>query len=62
MNNKNDMMIPEEAIISKIYFIRGHKVLLDWVQKPITPQLTIHIFTKTALAGDDNFIWRTLCS
>jgi hypothetical protein len=29
MNNKNEMMIPEEVIMSKIYLIRGVKVMLD---------------------------------
>jgi hypothetical protein len=29
MNDKNEMMIPEEVIMSKIYLIRGMKVMLD---------------------------------
>ncbi len=29
MNDKNEMMIPEEVIMSKIYLIRGVKVMLD---------------------------------
>jgi hypothetical protein len=29
MNEKNEMMIPEEVIMSKIYLIRGVKVMLD---------------------------------
>jgi hypothetical protein len=29
MNDKNEMMIPEEVIMSKIFIIRGHKVILD---------------------------------
>jgi hypothetical protein len=29
MNEKNEMMIPEEVIMSKIYFIRGQKVMFD---------------------------------
>jgi hypothetical protein len=29
MNDKNEMMIPEEVIMSKIYIIRGVKVMLD---------------------------------
>jgi hypothetical protein len=29
MNDKNEMMIPEEVILSKIYLIRGVKVMLD---------------------------------
>ena len=29
MNDKNEMMIPEEVIMSKIYLIRGEKVMLD---------------------------------
>jgi len=29
LNNKNEMMIPEEVIMSKIYLIRGVKVMLD---------------------------------
>lgn len=29
MNDKNEMMIPEEVIMSKIYLIRTHKVMLD---------------------------------
>ena len=29
MNDKNEMMIPEEVIMSKIYLIRGIKVMLD---------------------------------
>jgi len=29
MNEKNEMMIPEEVIMSKIYIIRGVKVMLD---------------------------------
>jgi hypothetical protein len=29
MNDKNEMMIPEEMIMSKIYLIRGMKVMLD---------------------------------
>ena len=29
MNDKNKMMIPEEVIMSKIYLIRGVKVMLD---------------------------------
>jgi len=29
MNAKNEMMIPEEVIMSKIYLIRGIKVMLD---------------------------------
>jgi hypothetical protein len=29
MNAKNEMMIPEEVIMSKIYLIRGVKVMLD---------------------------------
>jgi hypothetical protein len=29
MNDKNSMMIPEEVIMSKIYLIRGMKVMLD---------------------------------
>jgi len=29
MNDNNEMMIPEEVIMSKIYLIRGQKVMLD---------------------------------
>lgn len=29
MNDKNEMMIPEEVIMSKIYIIRGQKVIFD---------------------------------
>jgi hypothetical protein len=29
MNDNNEMMIPEEVIMSKIYLIRGRKVMLD---------------------------------
>ena len=29
MHDKNEMMIPEEVIMSKIYLIRGMKVMLD---------------------------------
>ena len=29
MNDKNEMLIPEEVIMSKIYLIRTHKVMLD---------------------------------
>jgi len=29
MNDRNEMMIPEEVIISKIYIIRGQKVMID---------------------------------
>lgn len=29
MNNKNEMMIPDQVIMNKIYIIRGQKVLLD---------------------------------
>jgi hypothetical protein len=29
MNTKNKMIIPEEVILSKIYVIRGIKVMLD---------------------------------
>jgi hypothetical protein len=29
MNDKNEMMIPEEVLMSKIYLIRGVKVMLD---------------------------------
>jgi hypothetical protein len=29
MNDENEIMIPEEVIMSKIYFIRGVKVMLD---------------------------------
>jgi hypothetical protein len=29
MNDKNDMIIPEEVIMSRIYLIRGVKVMLD---------------------------------
>jgi hypothetical protein len=29
MNDKNEMMIPEEVIMSKIYIIRGQKVMID---------------------------------
>lgn len=29
MNEKNSLMIPEEVIMSKIYLIRGRKVMLD---------------------------------
>jgi hypothetical protein len=29
MNDRNEMMIPEEVIMSKIYLIRGEKVMLD---------------------------------
>ena len=29
MNDHNEMMIPEEVIMSKIYLIRGQKVMLD---------------------------------
>jgi phage regulator Rha-like protein len=29
MNAKNEMMIPEEVIMSKIYILRGRKVMLD---------------------------------
>jgi hypothetical protein len=29
MKDKNEMMIPEEVIMSKIYLIRGQKVILD---------------------------------
>jgi hypothetical protein len=29
MNDKNELMIPEEVIMSKIYLIRGMKVMLD---------------------------------
>lgn len=30
MNDKNEMIIPEEAIMSKIYLMRGVKVMLDF--------------------------------
>jgi len=29
MNDKKEMMIPDEVIMSKIYIIRGQKVILD---------------------------------
>ena len=29
MYDKNEMMIPEEVILRKIYFVRGVKVMLD---------------------------------
>ena len=29
MNEKNTLMIPQEVIMSKIYLIRGQKVMLD---------------------------------
>jgi hypothetical protein len=29
MNDKNEMMIPDEVIMSKIYIIRGQKVMID---------------------------------
>jgi hypothetical protein len=29
MNDNNEMMIPEEVIMSRIYLIRGKKVMLD---------------------------------
>jgi hypothetical protein len=29
MNDKNEMMIPEEVIMSKILLVRGVKVMLD---------------------------------
>ncbi len=29
MNNKNEMLIPEEVIMRKIYLIRGQKVMID---------------------------------
>jgi hypothetical protein len=29
MNDKNEIMIPEEVIMSKIYLIRGQKVMID---------------------------------
>jgi len=29
MNDRNEMMVPEEVIMSKIYIIRGQKVMID---------------------------------
>lgn len=28
-NNENEMLVPSEVIMNKIYFIRGQKVMLD---------------------------------